>query len=86
MKPPKVLFRTNVYHPNIDKLGQICLNILKGDWTPVIKIKTVLISLQGLLSAPNLEDPLDAQIAQHWRVDPEGAIATAREWTIKYAM
>ena len=29
LKPPKVLFRCKVYHPNVNAHGQICLSILK---------------------------------------------------------
>ena len=29
MVPPKVHFLTRVYHPNVDRVGRICLDILK---------------------------------------------------------
>ena len=89
MSPPKVLFRNKIYHPNIDKLGRICLSILKSDgpeaWGPALMIPTVLLSIQALMSAPNLDDPLDATVANHWKSDENGAIALAREWTNLYA-
>lgn len=53
MAPPKVRFLTKIYHPNVDKLGRICLDILKDKWSPALQIRTVLLSIQALLSAPN---------------------------------
>ncbi|KAI9315639.1 ubiquitin-conjugating enzyme E2 N [Dichotomocladium elegans] len=85
MAPPKVRFLTKIYHPNIDKLGRICLDILKDKWSPALQIRTVLLSIQALLSAPNPDDPLANDVAQHWKENDEDAIAKAREWTMLYA-
>jgi len=86
MAPPKVRFLTKIYHPNIDKLGRICLDILKDKWSPALQIRTVLLSIQALLSAPNPDDPLANDVANHWKENEHAAIDTAREWTRKFAM
>ena len=85
MVAPKVLFRTKIYHPNIDKIGRICLDILKDKWSPALQIRTVLLSIQALLSAPNPDDPLDNGVADAWNRDEAAAQRTAAEWTRMYA-
>ncbi|GAB2274732.1 Ubiquitin-conjugating enzyme E2 35, variant 2 [Dionaea muscipula] len=76
MAPPKVRFLTKIYHPNIDKLGRICLDILKDKWSPALQIRTVLLSIQALLSAPNPDDPLSENIAKHWKTNEAEAVET----------
>ncbi|KAG2617569.1 ubiquitin-conjugating enzyme E2 36-like [Panicum virgatum] len=85
MAAPKVRFLTKIYHPNIDKLGRICLDILKDKWSPALQIRTVLLSIQALLSAPNPDDPLSDNIAKHWKANEAEAVETAKEWTHLYA-
>eukprot|EP00931_Biecheleriopsis_adriatica_P116511 TRINITY_DN92149_c0_g1_i1.p1 TRINITY_DN92149_c0_g1~~TRINITY_DN92149_c0_g1_i1.p1 ORF type:complete len:176 (+),score=38.24 TRINITY_DN92149_c0_g1_i1:74-529(+) len=85
MEPPKVRFLTKIYHPNIDKLGRICLDVLKDKWSPALQIRTVLLSIQALLSAPEPSDPLDTTIADHFTKDRAGADKVAQEWNKLYA-
>jgi ubiquitin-conjugating enzyme E2 N len=85
MAAPKVRFLTRIYHPNVDKLGRICLDILKDKWSPALQIRTVLLSIQALMSAPNPDDPLDENVAKMWKTDEAVAMETAREWTRMYA-
>ncbi|KAJ1643693.1 ubiquitin-conjugating enzyme E2 N [Coemansia asiatica] len=86
MAPPKVRFLTKMYHPNIDKLGRICLDILKDKWSPALQIRTVLLSIQALLSAPNPDDPLANDVAEQWKTNEKLAIQTATQWTKMYAI
>uniref|UniRef100_A0A8N4I9M1 Ubiquitin-conjugating enzyme E2 36 n=1 Tax=Elaeis guineensis var. tenera TaxID=51953 RepID=A0A8N4I9M1_ELAGV len=80
-----VRFLTKIYHPNIDKLGRICLDILKDKWSPALQIRTVLLSIQALLSAPNPDDPLSDNIAKHWKANEAEAVEKAKDWTRLYA-
>jgi ubiquitin-conjugating enzyme (huntingtin interacting protein 2) len=79
-------FQTKVWHPNISSVtGAICLDILKDQWSPALTIKTTLVSLQALLSAPVASDPQDAVVAKMFIEEPKKFIETAKFWTETYA-
>ncbi|KAG1056651.1 hypothetical protein G6F43_001463 [Rhizopus delemar] len=84
-KPPKVVFRTRIYHCNINSQGAICLDILKDNWSPALTISKVLLSICSLLADANPYDPLVGSIAQEYLNDREEHDNTAREWTKRYA-
>ena len=86
MEPPKIRFMTKIYHPNIDRLGRICLDVIKDkDWSPALTISSTLISIQSLLSAPNPDDPLNNEAAAKWLSNETEALKQAKDWTKRFA-
>jgi ubiquitin-conjugating enzyme (huntingtin interacting protein 2) len=84
--PPKMKFLTKLYHPNVSSAsGAICLDILKDAWSPVLTLKSTMISLQSLLCSPEPSDPQDAEVAKHYMTSREGFDETARYWAEIYA-
>jgi ubiquitin-conjugating enzyme E2 M len=77
--PPKVKCETPIYHPNIDLEGNVCLNILREDWKPILCISAVVYGLIHLLLEPNPNDPLNQEAAELLRNNrPEFARTVAR--------
>ena len=58
MKPPKCRFLTPIIHTEVDKLGRICLDVLKDKWSGALTMSRVALSIQLLLQDPYPDDPL----------------------------
>jgi len=84
--PPKMKYDTKIWHPNISsESGAICLDILKNEWSPALTVRTALISLQALMSAPEPDDPRDAVVAKQYKESNQDFVNTAKFWTETYA-
>ena len=59
--PPKIKFDTKIWHPNVcSDSGVVSMDVLKFEkWTPALNIFSVLLSIQALFAAPDLENPQD---------------------------
>lgn len=59
---------------------------MQDKWSPALQIRTVLISIQALMSAPNPDDPLNNEAAEHWKRNEKEALDMARSWNREHAM
>jgi ubiquitin-conjugating enzyme E2 G1 len=77
--PPTFKFQTEMWHPNIDQSGNVCISILHkpGDdeygyedvserWMPVRDAHSVLLSILLLLTNPNCESPANLEAAHEY--------------------
>ena len=86
LRPPIIRFSTKIYHPNIKYDGSICLDILKNQWSPALGITRALLSILAMMDQPNANDPLNPDAGKLYLSDKDMFLATAKSWTIEYAM
>ncbi|EDV29319.1 Ubiquitin-conjugating enzyme E2 L3 [Trichoplax sp. H2] len=85
-KPPKITFKTRIYHPNIDEKGQVCLPIVSPEnWKPATKTDQIIFSLIALINDPEPEHPLRTDIAEEYSKDRKKFMRSAEDFTRKYA-
>ena len=84
-RPPKVRFKTKVYHCNINDKGGISLDLLMDNWSPALTAEKLLLSICSLLADPNPDDPLAIDIAKLYKSNKKEHDRIAAEWTRKYA-
>ncbi|XP_033748297.1 ubiquitin-conjugating enzyme E2 L3-like [Pecten maximus] len=83
-KPPKITFKTKIYHPNVDEKGQICLPIISAEnWKPATRTCQVIEALINLVNSPEPEHPLRADIAEEYTKDKKKFLKNAEEYTKK---
>ena len=87
IEAPIAKFRTPIFHPNVKfQDGQICLNILKDEWTPVWGVQTMCSAIQQLLSDPAPNSPLNTLAGNLLRYnDNVGYRSMVRMYARKFA-
>jgi len=85
-KPPKITFKTKIYHPNIDEKGQVCLPIISPEnWKPATKTDQVIQALVALLNDPEPEHPLRGDLAEEYTKNKKAFMKNATDYTKKHA-
>jgi peroxin-4 len=85
---PNMTFQTKVFHPNVHfKTGDICLDILKKEWSPAWGLQAACRAVVALLSDPDASSPLNCDAGNLVRGNDMSAFwGTARMYTIENAM
>merc|ERR1712096_65992 len=86
-KPPKVLLKTKIYHPNVDDNGQICLPIVNPEnWKPATKVKKILECLMCLLEQPDPHHALKSDIGEEYLKNKDKFLRRAEKFTHDHAL
>jgi ubiquitin-protein ligase len=77
---PLCRFITPIYHPNISKIGTICLDILKNEWAPTFYTSTIITALKVLLLNPQPDSPQNSEAAKLLLSDEEAFLKKLKDF------
>ena len=85
--PPKIYFKTPVFHPNIhDRTGEVCVDILKDQWTPAWSLSSCAQAIRSVLAHPNPDSPLNCDAGNLLRAgDLDGFQTIAKQYVQRHA-
>eukprot|EP01031_Cornospumella_fuschlensis_P030826 gene30826-37243_t len=92
--PPKMVFKTPIWHPNVYEDGTVCISILHppGEdrynqqesaverWRPILGVEQIIVSVISMLSDPNDDSPANIDAAVMWRNDRAAFKKKVREY------
>jgi len=87
-KPPEVKFITQIYHPNVDKEGKICVDLLNASesWKPTTPIVDIINAVIQVIDHPKIDHALNADIATQYQNNFQQFTKTATEYVNKHAL
>lgn len=92
IKPPHVLCKTKVWHPNISETGEVCLSLLRehtldgSGWAPTRKLKDVVWGLNSLFTdLLNFDDPLNVEASQQYERNKDSFKRRVEDYIHLYA-
>ncbi|QRV85469.1 ubiquitin-conjugating enzyme [Ceratobasidium sp. AG-Ba] len=83
--PPRAAMLTKIFHPNVSRSGEICVNTLKKDWKPTYGLGHILVTIKCLLIYPNPESALDEESGKLLLEDWDEFCGRAKMWTSVHA-
>ncbi|MDP2439392.1 MAG: ubiquitin-conjugating enzyme family protein, partial [archaeon] len=95
--PPNLRFLSDFWHPNVYPDGRVCISILHPPeqdllnpeeqlaekWRPIHNAASILLSVQSMLSDPNVDSIANVDPFVQWRDDRAGFVAKAEALSVK---
>ena len=87
MMIPVIRMTTKCFHPNIHfETGEICLDILKKEWTPAWSLQSACRAIHCLLADPAADSPLNCDAGNMIRAGDLLAFrSTATMYSVEFA-